>query len=111
MTEPGFAGNPPAFIFDADALIRKRHEQRQAEITNALHRGATAPRLPSSGIDQVLAAVKRGDMESAKAACTTRAERWPVFRFDANLAGQLWPDTAEDFQRTVSMFGSPETWD
>jgi hypothetical protein len=103
-SEPaGFGDYEPMFI-------------REAAIRAAIAKyGDTiAQRLAKTGkptaADKALRLALAGDLDGARAAASTRRERWPAFRAAQELAAELWPDTATEFARTVRLLGDPSRW-
>jgi hypothetical protein len=106
-------------IDDADEVGFGDHEplfMREAAIRAAIakHGNAIAQRLAQTGkptaADNALRLALAGNLDGARAAAKTRAERWPAFRMAPELSAQLWPDTGSEFASTVRMFGEPSGW-
>jgi len=106
----GFGGHTPGFVFRVAELQSQRRELKAAVSRECRRQGVMPPAEPTEPVDDVLAAMARGDLDAARAACRTRPERWPVYRLDAALGRFLWPEHAGEFARTVELLGPASGW-
>lgn len=57
---------------------------------------------PANNAHRAIRLAYSGQIEAARAAASTRQERYAAFRINEAKARELWPATAADWDRTVS---------
>lgn len=104
-----------------EAEIRESADRQRMQAKRLAETGAFSaddPILHAAGIrtggkteakaaaNNALALLFAGDVEGARKAATTTPERYAVFNIAPQKAAELWPDTAEDWNKTQRMLGN-----